>query len=98
MRLIRGLSPRVGRLPTPAEAMLYDAVMLVATAAREAGPESGAIRDYLMSLGRGREPYQGVTGLIAPGAPSRSGRLVMGILSGGRLVPASMGVMGRSTP
>lgn len=53
-----------GRDPTPFEAMRYDAVMVLAQAIREVGPDRGAIRDWLRSLGRSRPPYVGVTGDI----------------------------------
>ena len=46
-------------------ALTYDAVMLIATAAREAGANRGAVRDYLESLGSTRPAFQGATGEIA---------------------------------
>lgn len=53
-------------LPLTAEAALtYDGVMLLATAARAAGPEREAIRAYLADVGTRRPSYEGVTGTIA---------------------------------
>jgi branched-chain amino acid transport system substrate-binding protein len=46
-------------------ALSYDAVMLLATAAREAGTDRVAIRDYVASLGNRRATYTGATGPIA---------------------------------
>jgi branched-chain amino acid transport system substrate-binding protein len=46
-------------------ALTYDAVMLIATAAREAGASRGSVRDYLNSLGRTRPAFHGATGDIA---------------------------------
>ena len=52
-------------LPLTTEAALtYDAVMLLATAARAAGPQRAAIRDYLAQLGTGHPAYSGATGVI----------------------------------
>lgn len=45
-------------------AALYDAVGLLNTAAAEVGGNPKAVRDYLLSLGRNRPPYQGVLGAI----------------------------------
>ncbi len=45
-------------------ALAYDAVMLVAQAAREASPTREAIRDYLEEVGRRRPAFLGVGGQI----------------------------------
>lgn len=55
---------RFGVEPGAAEALTYDAVSLVLTAVREGARTGPQIRDYLMSLGRDRSPYAGVTGPI----------------------------------
>ncbi len=52
-------------MPDASEALQYDAYMLLAAAIREAGPSRVAVRKWLESLGRSREPWQGVTGPIA---------------------------------
>jgi branched-chain amino acid transport system substrate-binding protein len=51
--------------PDASEALQFDAYMVLATAVREAGPDRVAVRKWLESLGRTREPWQGVTGPIA---------------------------------
>lgn len=54
-----------GREADSFAALAYDATRLVAEAAREAGPDRIAIRDYLAGVGReGAPPYEGVTGTI----------------------------------
>jgi len=73
-----------GRDPGPDEAMNHDALMLLAHAARTAGPDRAALRRYLEALGRSRPPYRGVTGDITF-LPERPTRLVMARLRGGRL-------------
>ena len=55
---------RLGGEPQWNHAALYDAVGLLNTAAAEVGGNPNAVRDYLLSLGRSRPPYQGVLGAI----------------------------------
>ena len=74
----------VGREPESADAMSYDALMLMATAVREGGPEPAAVRRYLEELGRSRPPYAGVTGQISFAADAPR-RLLMAQLHGGRM-------------
>jgi branched-chain amino acid transport system substrate-binding protein len=57
------------RAPDASEALQYDAYMLLTAAIREAGPSRDAVRKWLESLGRSREPWQGVTGPIAFNRP-----------------------------
>ncbi len=54
-----------GVSPDHRAAGAYDAVRLLATAIMEAGSDRGEIRQYLMSLGRDRPGFSGVTGLVA---------------------------------
>ena len=54
-----------GQPPDHFAALTYDAVMLVADAARQVGFDRQRIRDYLQTVGNGREPFQGVSGTIA---------------------------------
>ena len=62
---IQPVPPRhPGREPISFEAMRYDAVMILAEAIREVGPDRAAIRDWLRSLGGSRPAYRGVTGDI----------------------------------
>lgn len=70
-----------------AEAMQYDAVMLLARAVREVGPDRRRIRDWLASLGTGRPAYRGVTGKISF-APTRRHQLRMVRLRGDSIVAA----------
>jgi ABC-type branched-subunit amino acid transport system substrate-binding protein len=51
--------------PLPREAMYYDALMVVAQAVREVGPQRAAIGRYLRELGTTRPPYRGITGPIS---------------------------------
>ena len=61
----------VARPPHASEAMLFDAVLLLARATREAGPRHEAVRRYLSELGRTRPAYEGVTGAVAFGPAAR---------------------------
>lgn len=54
-----------GEPPDHFAALTYDAVMLVADAARQAGFDRAKLRAYLETVGNSREPYRGVSGLIA---------------------------------
>ena len=80
-----------GQRPDHRGAGAYDAVLLLARAIDEAGPERRAIRDYLAQVGHGKPPLDGVTGTIEfdgngdiPGKP-----VVIGVARGGRLVTES---------
>lgn len=79
--------------PLTAEAAFtYDAVMLLASAAREAGTRSEAIRDYLAGVGTRYPAHAGVTGTIAfdiHGDPRPAYSLVEITASGPRAVAAS---------
>jgi branched-chain amino acid transport system substrate-binding protein len=57
-----------GRTPEAGDALLYDAIMLLATAASNVGTRREMIRQYLEALGTSRPPYQGVSGPIAFGS------------------------------
>lgn len=59
----------LGRPPTSGEALLYDAFLLLHHAIGEVGANRTAVRDYLASLGRGRDPWIGVTGPVYFNAP-----------------------------
>lgn len=59
----------MNRPPVASHALQYDAFMLLTAAVREVGPDRRAIRRWLESLGRTREPWQGVTGPIAFNRP-----------------------------
>jgi len=54
-----------GEPPDHFAALTYDAVMLVASAARRVGFDRARIRNYLETIGSGQEPFPGVSGPIA---------------------------------
>lgn len=54
-----------GQRPDHRGAGAYDIISVLARAIAEAGPDRRAIRDYLALLGRGKAPFEGVTGTIA---------------------------------
>jgi branched-chain amino acid transport system substrate-binding protein len=88
--LRRRYSARMGHRLTPESALAYEATMLIATAARVAGPDRRAVRDYLASLGRSRVPYPGATRDIAfdsTGALRASYWLAEVTAEGVRIVP-----------
>ena len=60
---------KLKRPPDASHALQYDAYMLLAAAIREAGPDRRAIRQWLESLGRTRDPWPGLTGPIAFNRP-----------------------------
>jgi branched-chain amino acid transport system substrate-binding protein len=71
-----------GETPNPTDVLIYDALMMLVAAAVEGGGEPAAARRWLVSLGRSRPPYQGVTGPItldAGGHPLTMVRLVDGV-------------------
>lgn len=68
-------------------AALYDAVGLLNAATAEAGSKPSAVRDWLLSLGRGRPAYQGVLGSIDfTGKHAIAARLVRPSATGWELV------------
>ena len=71
-----------GEQPSPTEVITYDALMMMVTAAVEAGGDSEAVRRWLVSLGRSRPPFRGVTGELTVnggGLPLAMVRLVEGV-------------------
>jgi ABC-type branched-subunit amino acid transport system substrate-binding protein len=77
-----------GALPSAAEAMYFDAILVAAQAVHEVGPRPLAIKRYLSELGSVRPPYHGVTGLVSF-APRRPVNLVMTHFMDGALVMVS---------
>jgi ABC-type branched-subunit amino acid transport system substrate-binding protein len=55
----------LGRWPRHADAVFYDAVRLAADAIWSVGADRERVHRYILSLGRGRPAYQGITGEIA---------------------------------
>jgi branched-chain amino acid transport system substrate-binding protein len=74
-----------GSEPIGTDAMMHDAIMVLAAAVRDVGRRPMAIRRYLESLGRERPPYQGVTGPVSF-QPGRAGNFMMTRLEGNRIV------------
>jgi branched-chain amino acid transport system substrate-binding protein len=73
-----------GMMPESPDAIVHDALMVVAEAVHEVGSNRAAVRQYLAELGRKRPPFPGVTGPIAFTSGARP-RLVMTHLMGGRV-------------
>jgi len=59
----------LGREPSAAEALMYDAFLLFHHAVQEVGADRRAVRAFLESLGRTRAPWRGVTGPVSFEAP-----------------------------
>lgn len=63
-RFTRGFTRAYGHVPDQWGALSYDAAMLIGRAVHEAGADRRRVRDWIASVGREREPYEGVTGRI----------------------------------
>ena len=84
---------RTGHEITPDVVLAYDAVMLIATAARERGPTREGIRSYLESLRPGQRSFDGAVGEItfdANGDPPPSYCLAEVTAAGVRVVTGSV--------
>ena len=68
MAFIREYRAVAGEAPGHDHALYVDALDLLARAARETGGDPGRMREYLLSLGRDRPPFPGITGPISLGA------------------------------
>jgi branched-chain amino acid transport system substrate-binding protein len=82
---------RRGTALTVESALTYDAVMLLAKAARDVGPDREAIREYLAALGTRRPAFEGVTGTFSfddNGDPAPSYFLAEFTADGSRLYSA----------
>jgi branched-chain amino acid transport system substrate-binding protein len=91
-QFVEAYERQYGEAPDHFAALTYDAVMLVADAVRQAGFDREGIRDYLATVGNGRQPYQGVSGLIAfddHGDPRRKSYAV-GRIAGSRIELVSL--------
>jgi branched-chain amino acid transport system substrate-binding protein len=79
-----------GELPDHRGAGAYDAVQLIAGAIQDAGTSRRDVRNGLLRLGRGRDPYDGVTGSVSFDARGEVPRkqVHIGVLRGGSLVSA----------
>lgn len=61
----------VGTAPKSSQALVFDAIMILAQAAREAGTRPDAVRRYLSELGVSRPAYPGLTGAVSFGPAAR---------------------------
>ncbi len=75
-----------GHVPSPADAMYYDAIMVAAQAVREAGPRPASVRRYLRELGSARPPFRGVTGPISFAADRPVNLLMTRVVNGAVVV------------
>jgi branched-chain amino acid transport system substrate-binding protein len=82
---------RLGREPAARDAMVYDALRLLATAVEAVGDRPRRVRAYLLSLGGERPRYRGITGEIGFGAGAGTPRFVMGQVRGAVVVPVEAG-------
>ncbi len=62
----------LGHPPDAGDALYYDAYQVLIAATREAGANRQAVRQWLVSLGRTRPPFAGVTGPISFDTERRS--------------------------
>src|SRR5262245_54542883 len=67
----RGFQRIVRTPPHARESLVFDAIVLLATATKAVGTRPDAVRRYLADLGGGRPAYQGITGPVAFGANAR---------------------------
>jgi branched-chain amino acid transport system substrate-binding protein len=79
-----------GREPDSFAALAYDATMLLARAAEQAGADRESIRDYLVDVGRdgGTPEFEGATGTIrfdAFGDPTEKG-FAVGVIRDGEII------------
>ncbi len=89
-RFIADFRRESGRYPRPDDAMVFDAIMLAATAIRQVGVDPAAVELYLTELGVTRPPYRGVTGDIHF-HDGRDGPLLMVNPQDGDFMPLSYG-------
>jgi branched-chain amino acid transport system substrate-binding protein len=77
-----------GQRPDHRGAGSYDIVLLLSRAIESAGTDRRAVRDYLAHVGRGKAPFEGVTGSIAfdgnGDVPEKT--VVIGVVRDGQLV------------
>lgn len=78
------------KLPDHRGAMTYDVMYLLRDAIREAGEDREAIRDYVASVGNGRDGFPGVSGLIQfdEKGDVKGKEVSVGVVRGGQLVTA----------
>ncbi len=86
-KFVAAFKAKFNAAPDGFAACAYDAVMIVASAVREAGNDRAAVREWLATM---KAPHDGVTGRFALGANGdpQGKSLVMLQLKGGQLVAA----------
>lgn len=89
-RFVAAYRRRTQKLPDHRGAMTYDIMYLLRDAIQHAGTDREAIRDYLASVGNGREAHRGVSGLIQfdEKGDVRGKEVSVGVVRGGQLVTA----------
>ncbi|HEY7767769.1 ABC transporter substrate-binding protein, partial [Longimicrobium sp.] len=89
-RFVTSYRQRTQKLPDHRGAMTYDVMYLLSAAIEHAGTDRKAIRDYVASIGNGREGHQGVSGLIEfdEMGDVRGKEVSVGVVRGGQLVTA----------
>ena len=78
-----------GWTPRPEDALIHDALVLAATATREARGEPREVRLWLLSLGAGLPPFPGAAGPIDLQAPNRRA-FHLGRFVGDDAIPAEL--------
>lgn len=86
-QFVEAYQRQYGEPPDHFAALTYDAVRLVVNAARQVGFDREEIRGYLETVGNGREPFEGVSGLIAfnPNGDPRDKSYAVGRITGSRI-------------
>lgn len=89
-RFVTSYRQRTQKLPDHRGAMTYDVMYLLSAAIEHAGTDREAIRDYVASIGNGRDGHQGVSGLIQfdEMGDVRGKEVSVGVVRGGQLVTA----------
>ena len=89
-RFVANYRQRVKKLPDHRGAMTYDVMYLLSAAIEHAGTDREAVREYVASIGNGREGHQGVSGLIQfdEMGDVRGKEVSVGVVRGGQLVTA----------
>lgn len=83
-RFVAAVERRLSRRAVASDALIYDAVALLAAAVERVGRDPERVRAYVESAGADGPPFQGVAGRY--GTAQRPA-LVMGVARGGDLVP-----------
>ena len=87
-RFVSAYRQQFKKLPDHRGAMTYDIMYLLREAIAEAGADRAAIRDYVASVGNGRDGFAGVSGLIEfdDKGDVKGKEVSVGVVRGGLLV------------